>query len=93
VSLLVIIVWPKIRRARSGEKVVMSGLLDAARGVSSLPSTPKAAAGEPESLAEQNATVQIRNRVTVNKDDPMPKQVENSILAMEELFREVTNEW
>jgi hypothetical protein len=95
-SLLVVIVWPKIRRVRSGEKVVMSRLLNAARGASSSPSTPTAAAGEPESnftVAGQNATAQIRNRITVNRDDPIPKEVETGILAMEELFRGVTNEW
>jgi hypothetical protein len=72
----------------------MSRLLDAARGVNSSPSTPKGGSGEPESkFAGQNATKEIRNRITVNKDDPMPKEVEASILAMEELFRDVTNEW
>jgi hypothetical protein len=89
VSLLVVIVWPKIRRVRSGEKVVMSRLLNAAGGVGSSPSTPQAAA----TLAGQNATAQIKNRITVNRDDPIPKEVETSILAMEELFRGVTNEW
>jgi hypothetical protein len=91
VSLLVLIVWPKIRRVRSGEKVVMSRLLDAARGVSRT-----AAVGEPEpkfTVAGQKATVQLRNRITVNIDDPIPKEVETGILAMEELFRGVTNEW
>lgn len=95
-TLLVIVVWPKIRRVQSGEKVVMSRLLGAARGFSNSSPTPTLAAGEPESkvsLAGQNATAQIRNRITVNRDDPMPKEVETGILAMEELFRGVTNEW
>jgi hypothetical protein len=62
----------------------MSRLLNAARGVSRT-----FAAGEPESkitVAGQPATVQIRNRLTVNRDDPIPKEVE-TIFAMEELFR------
>ena len=87
-SLLVVIVWPKIRRVRSGEKVVMSRLLDAANGVSRT-----AAAGEPESKFTVPVTEQIRNRITVNRDDPIPKEVETGILAMEELLRGVTNEW
>jgi hypothetical protein len=59
-------------------------------------SIPKATAGERESkftLAGQNAIVQNSNRITVNRDDPIPKEVESGILAMEELLRGVANEW
>jgi hypothetical protein len=94
VSVLVIIVWPKIRRVRSGEKVVISGLLGATR-FSTPSSTPSnTAAGELESpRAGQNAIAQNRNRVSVNRGDPMPKELETGILAMGELLRSVTNEW
>jgi hypothetical protein len=76
-SVLVIIVWPKIRRVLSGEKVVVSGLLGS-NLTSSAFSSPKA---------------ESRNRITVNKDDPIPKKIEAGILAMEELLQGVTNCW
>jgi hypothetical protein len=84
VSVLVIIIWPKIRRVQSGEKIVMTRLLGG-----NMPT--------PESkftLAGQNASVQNSNRITtVKRDDPIPVEVESSILAMEELMRGVANDW
>jgi hypothetical protein len=81
--MLVIIVWPKVRRVLSGEKVVISMLLGANM------TTPESKF----TLAGQNAIVQNSNRITVNRDDPIPMEVESGILAMEELLRGVANEW
>jgi hypothetical protein len=59
-------------------------------------SSPNATTGERESkftFAGQSTIVQNSHRITVNRDDPIPKEVESGILAMEELLRGVANEW
>jgi hypothetical protein len=35
----------------------------------------------------------FRSRITVKKDDPLPRQLETDIILMEELLRGVTNAW
>lgn len=77
--MLVLIVWPKIRRVLSGEKVVMSKLLGASYGTSSLTST---------TYGEEN-----QRRITQAKDDPLPRHLEADIVVMEALLRDISNAW
>lgn len=79
-SVLVLIVWPKIRRVLSGEKVVVSKLLGASYATSSL--TASTTTGE-----------QYQIRITQGKDDPLPRHLEADIVVMEALLRDVTNAW
>jgi hypothetical protein len=75
-SVLVFIVWPKIKRVLSGEMVIVSKLLSNFRSSSiSLPPT-----------GEQN-----QRRIILAVDDPLPRQLEADIIAMEALLRGVTN--
>jgi hypothetical protein len=84
VSVLVIVIWPKIRRVLSCEKVVISRLLG------NTMATPESKF----TLAGQNAILQNSNRITtVKRDDPIPVEVEIGILAMEERLRGVANDW
>jgi hypothetical protein len=81
VSALVIIVWPKIRRVMSGEKVVISRLLG------TTPETKFTLAGQNPSVQNSNSST-----TTVKRDDPIPVEVESGILAMEVLLRGVAND-
>jgi hypothetical protein len=78
-SVLVLIVWPKIRRVLSGEKVVLSKLLGASYGTSSLTTT---------TLEGGN-----QRRITQAKDDPLPRHLEADIVVMEALLRDISNAW
>jgi hypothetical protein len=78
-SVLVLIVWPKIRRVLSGEKVVVSKLLGASYGTSSLTMT---------TFGEES-----QRRITQAKDDPLPRHLEANIVVMEALLRDVKNTW
>ena len=80
-SVLVLIVWPKIRRVLSGEKVVVSKLLGASYGTSSLTTTTT-------TFGEEN-----QRRITQAKDDPLPRHLEADIVVMEALLRDVSNAW
>jgi hypothetical protein len=77
--MLVLIVWPKIRRVLSGEKVVVSKLLGSSFGTSSLSST---------TTGEEN-----QRRITQAKDAPLPRRLEADIVVTEALLRDVTNAW
>jgi hypothetical protein len=78
-SVLVLIVWPKIRRVLSGEKVIVSKLLGASYGTSSMTMT---------SFGEES-----QRRITQAKDDPLPQHLEADIVVMEALLREVKDAW
>lgn len=78
--MLVLIVWPKIRRVLSGEKVVVSKLLGASYGTSSLTTTT--------TFGEEN-----QKRITQAKDDPLPRHLEGDIVVMEALLRDISNAW
>jgi hypothetical protein len=83
---LVAIVWPKIRRVLSGEKVVMSELLG-----SSFCNNPSSSSSSAAATGEGGT--KARNHIILNKDDPLPRQLEADIIFMVEMLRGVTKAW
>lgn len=91
-SVLVLIVWPKVNRVRSGEKVVVSGLLGS-RYSMKIPSATESRYESDRSMMESAPDLGKRERIQVNEDDPVPPGIETKILDMQGLFRRVTNQW
>jgi hypothetical protein len=91
-TVLALVVWPKIRRVRSGEKVVMGSLL---RGSDSRPSSSPAATVTNEYEVNLTGVPQRIHvdRITLNKDDPLPSHLELDIFATQETLRGVTDHW
>lgn len=93
--ILVMLVWPKIARVMSGEKVVISSLLNASFSSSSLYSsqTREFASLDQAGLPVDKGPNCFRSRITIQKDDPLPRQLEGDICAAEEILRRVTSNW
>jgi len=96
---LVVIVIPKIRRVRNGDKVVIAKLLDSgytgsssSDGVQSHPTlgseTPGDGHGPP-----QNATTQVVGRIVLHDNDPIPRSIEEQLLKLQGVLRSVTSKW
>jgi hypothetical protein len=83
-SVLIIVVLPKIRRVLSGEKVVVTNVLAAKYANSGTSSEdPHSPSGQQRYLVA--APLQLK------KDDPMPRELETRLYDMQGLLRTVTN--
>lgn len=99
---LVIIVLPKVRRSQSGEKVVMTNLVSARFLAPTI--TPKPASSYAldrnssqlptiESGIEEDIPVKFAiesSRRLLKVDDPLPREVEASIIGFQGILRGIT---
>jgi hypothetical protein len=107
VCVLFLIVWPKVQRVLSGEKVVMSNYLGAGRASSSVSITGESQTnvGQSEITDDKKETDSLQDhgtskeaykgtndgRIPLKKDDPLPSSVASRIVGSESLLREVTD--
>eukprot|EP00978_Attheya_sp_CCMP212_P029521 scaffold105105_cov62-Attheya_sp.AAC.2 len=91
-TVLVLVVWPKIRRVRSGEKVVMGSLFSGRSSDSRLSSSPAATVTNEYEVTVTGVPqhIHVVDRITLKKDDPLPRQLELDIFATQETLRGIT---
>jgi hypothetical protein len=82
------IVHPKVVRVRSGEKVVVSRLL--ATGTGTGPSTSEL---RNSTIGTENSRVSysIGEKIKINKDDPMPREIEKGVMELQQFLRLVVD--
>jgi len=92
---MLIIIWPKIHRVLSGEKVVVSTLLGSRFSTST--KAPSSSSDDAQTGAEM-PVIQVfgknrqqpEKRIKLKKDDPLPTTVETKILDVQSILRGVT---
>jgi hypothetical protein len=88
-TVLALVVWPKIRRVRSGEKVVMGSLFSGRDS----PATTVTNEYEVNLTSGVLQHIHVVDRITLKKDDPLPRQLELDIFATQETLRGIADRW
>jgi hypothetical protein len=86
-TVLVILIWPKLRRVWSGEKVVLTTVLDArfkAPGVANTPTDLR------RTNAQEDPT---EDRIHLKEGDPLPRAIEQQVLRLHDVLRTVEDRW
>lgn len=84
--MLTLIIVPKVRRVLSGEKIVVSNLLNARYSMSSSESKTMTEAPAPV----VNLPPQKSQRSVFQPDEPLPKQVERNLVFVQNSVRRIT---
>jgi hypothetical protein len=84
-----LIVYPKISRVKSGEKVVISNILGA-RVSKELPSLQTSSDHDNR---PSEAPVVAEDRVPLRESDPLPSFMEKDIMELESVCHRVTQKW
>jgi uncharacterized membrane protein len=91
---IIILIWPKLRRVWSGEKVVLSHVLDARFKTAGIPASPPASHGSREEKAMDQAALAVAdNRIRLKEGDPLPTSVEHQVLRLHDVLRTVEDCW
>jgi hypothetical protein len=100
-SILLLVVWPKLQRVFSGEQVVMSKLLDSRFSVSKPHTFVESFASTVINDDEQNKGEQNKGekkvvvsfshrRKAISLNEPLPTNIEQDILGVRNLLRDVS---
>lgn len=90
-SVLALIIWPKVKRVRSGDKIVMSKLLGAQYSASNVfqmnPEINPSMAGlaSPSTLEPE--------RISLHRYEAVPRHIEKKIYFVQSVLRSVTSQW
>jgi hypothetical protein len=101
-SILLLIVWPKLQRVLSGEQVVMSKLLDSRFSASKatfVESTVSIVVADNDNNNNNNSINNLEGKVVVtvsqrrkaiSLNEPLPSNIEQDILGVQNLLRDVS---
>jgi hypothetical protein len=89
-TVIIVMILPKLRRVWSGEKVVLTTVLDARYKPGSTPS-----AGGTRCTHEDKASVvtAAEERIRLKEGDPLPYPVEQQVLRLYDVLRTVEDRW
>lgn len=100
-----LIVWPKVHRVLSGEKVVMSNYLEGTSSRSMTRDGSRTNVGMSEMLRESPPKEakqgkdackdkdKANSRIPLQSDDPLPSSIASKIVCSEQLLREATDKF
>ena len=98
-----LIVWPKVHRVLSGEKVVMSNYLEGTSSRSMTRDGSRTNVGMSEMLresppkeskqAKEASKDKANSRIPLQSDDPLPSSIASKIVCSEQLLREATDKF
>ena len=98
-----LIVWPKVHRVLSGEKVVMSNYLEGTSSRSMTRDGSRTNVGMSEMLREsppkeakqtkEASKDKANSRIPLQSDDPLPSSIASKIVCSEQLLREATDKF
>jgi len=93
---LFLLVVPRIRRVMSGEKVVMTRVLDARNTL--VGKERVGSSGETtQNTIEANGRIEndevMFDRIQLKEGDALPRCIEEDVLRLQEALRTVTNRW
>lgn len=109
VCVLILIIWPKVNRVRSGDKVVVSSLLGSRFNAQtttfrenlesecSIPEQTSLHGKEcpttfSSPITSTPVTASARRRISVQKDDPVPQEIETKIFDVQGILRSISKQ-
>jgi hypothetical protein len=87
-TVIIVLILPKLRRVWSGEKVVLTTVLDAR-----FKAPPTPVAGDPRGNHEGKAAAAADERINLNEGDPLPYPIEQQVLRLHDVIRAVEDRW
>jgi hypothetical protein len=89
-TVLYVIIWPKVRRVLSGDKVVVSSLLGSKYSGTQMSAEPLI---KDNSLQQGSPAPANKPLIQIRPDDPIPSHIEKQIFALQGILRHATNQW
>jgi len=86
VSVVYLIVFPKVLRVLSGEKIVVSQMLGSRYSMKAASTTEFTSEAAPPEQAPS------KQQIAVGQDDPLPPQIESKIFQVQGLLRCIMNQ-
>lgn len=86
-TVIIVMILPKLRRVWSGEKVVLTNVLEARFKAGSTP-----AAGDSRGNHE-GKTAAADERIKLKEGDPLPYPIEQQVLRLHDVLRTVEDRW
>jgi hypothetical protein len=86
-TVLVILIWPKLRRVWSGERVVLTTVLDARF------KAPGAATTPTDDHRKNTLEDAAGDRIHLKEGDPLPRTIEQQVLRLHDVLRTVEDRW
>ncbi len=94
-AVLILIIWPKVLRVRSGEKVVISNMLGSKFGKNSTSETSSRPTDDQDmTLVPHDTSTPTENvRLCWREHEVLPKHIEQQIYDLQVFLRTVTHRW